>query len=71
MAKLSKLEVPKEILDAIQPIKNNDQAIRKYGIFKAVEMCRDLLNSGMVPGIHLYTLNREKAVTQVGGRLMF
>ncbi|KAK3727352.1 hypothetical protein RRG08_018336 [Elysia crispata] len=65
MAKLSKLEVPKEILDAIEPIKTNDIAIRQYGIFKAVEICRELLNSGMVPGIHFYTLNREKAVTQV------
>lgn len=63
--KLSKLEVPEEILRVIEPIKDNDAAIRSYGIHQAVEMCRRLLDSGQVPGLHLYTLNREVATIEV------
>ena len=32
--KLSKLEVPKEIMDTIEEMKNDDEAIRKYGSFE-------------------------------------
>lgn len=65
LVKLSKLEVPEEITNVIEPIKDNDAAIRNYGIQQAVEMCRVLLNSGKVPGLHFYTLNREVATMEV------
>uniref|UniRef100_A0A8C6KZA0 Methylenetetrahydrofolate reductase (NADPH) n=1 Tax=Nothobranchius furzeri TaxID=105023 RepID=A0A8C6KZA0_NOTFU len=65
LVKLSKLEVPEEITRVIEPIKDNDAAIRNYGIHQAVEMCRVLLDSGKVPGLHFYTLNREVAPTEV------
>lgn len=61
ISKLAKLEVPKNIGDTINPIKGNDEAIRKFGIFQAVEMCKVLLNSGKAPGLHFYTLNRDYA----------
>lgn len=67
--KLSKLEVPKEITDVIEPIKDNDAAIRNYGIDLAVSMCRELLDSGAVHGLHFYTLNREVATIEVLKRL--
>lgn len=65
LVKLSKLEVPEEITKVIEPIKDNDAAIRNYGIHQAVEMCRVLLDSGKVPGLHFYTLNREVATMEV------
>ncbi|KAA8591232.1 hypothetical protein FQN60_002175 [Etheostoma spectabile] len=65
LVKLSKLEVPEEITRVIEPIKENDAAIRNYGIQQAVEMCRVLLDSGKVPGLHFYTLNREVATMEV------
>lgn len=49
----------------IEPIKDNDAAIRNFGIQQAVEMCRELLASGEVPGLHFYTLNREVATMEV------
>ena len=58
MVKLSKLEVPEEIIKVIQPLKDNDEAIRNYGIHQAVTMIRSLLQSGVAPGVHFYTLNR-------------
>lgn len=65
LVKLSKLEVPEEIMQVIEPIKDNDAAIRNYGIHQAVEMCKVLLSSGEVPGLHFYTLNREVATVEV------
>lgn len=65
LVKLSKLEVPEEIKQVIEPIKDNDAAIRNYGIQQAVEMCKVLLASGEVPGLHFYTLNREVATMEV------
>lgn len=65
LVKLSRLEVPKSIVDAIEPIKDDDEAIRKYGVKLCIDMCRELLDSGIVPGLHFYTLNREVATKEV------
>ncbi|XP_028342418.1 methylenetetrahydrofolate reductase (NADPH) isoform X1 [Physeter macrocephalus] len=69
LVKLSKLEVPQQIKDVIEPIKDNDAAIRNYGIEQALSLCQELLASGSVPGLHFYTLNREMATTEVLKRL--
>lgn len=65
LVKLSKLNIPQEILDAIQPIKDDDKAIRSYGVNYTAKMVTELLESGEVPGIHFYTLNREVATVEV------
>ncbi|KAK3735397.1 hypothetical protein QZH41_013389 [Actinostola sp. cb2023] len=65
LVKLSRLEVPQSIMDALQPIKDNDEAIRKLGIQMALDMSRELLESGLVPGLHFYTLNREVATREI------
>lgn len=69
LVKLSKLEVPQQIKDKIEPIKDNDDAICNYGIDQAVSLCKKLLASGLVPGLHFYTLNRTMAAMQVLKRL--
>jgi methylenetetrahydrofolate reductase (NADPH) len=62
---LSKLQVPQNIINAIEPIKDNDEAVRNFGIDFSVKMCRELLNSGNVFGMHFYTLNREIATISI------
>ncbi|XP_059172840.1 methylenetetrahydrofolate reductase (NADPH)-like [Physella acuta] len=69
IVKLSKLEVPLEIINSITPIKDNDEAIRNFGIDQAVLLCQELLKSGTNTGLHFYTLNREVAVKEVLKRL--
>ncbi|KAM5270383.1 methylenetetrahydrofolate reductase (NADPH) isoform 1-T1 [Hipposideros larvatus] len=69
LVKLSKLEVPQQIKNVIEPIKDNDDAILNYGIEKAVSLCQELLASGLVPGLHFYTLNRKEATIEVLKRL--
>jgi len=65
IVKLSKLEVPLEMKEIIEPLKGNDDAIRNYGIHLATNVIRDLFTSGYAPGIHFYTLNREVATTAI------
>ena len=65
IVKLSKLEVPEEIKNLIYPLKDNDDAIRNYGIHQATMMIRELFQSGYAPGVHFYTLNREVASTTI------
>lgn len=48
LTKLSKLEVPQAIHDVILPIKDNDVAVRNYGVDLAVKMCKELFDSGIV-----------------------
>lgn len=59
------MEVPQWIVDAIEPIKDDDEAIRKYGVQLGIEMARELLACDDVPGLHFYTLNREVATKEI------
>ncbi|XP_076802588.1 methylenetetrahydrofolate reductase (NADPH)-like [Clavelina lepadiformis] len=65
LTKLSKLTIPDEIQKVIEPIKDNDAAIRNFGIDHATDLCRKLLDSGKVHGLHMYTLNLETATVQI------
>lgn len=58
IVKISKLEVPEEITNILIPIKDNDEAIRNYGVHQAVNLIRELFQSDVAPGVHFYTLNR-------------
>ncbi|CAF5097228.1 unnamed protein product, partial [Rotaria magnacalcarata] len=65
IVRLAKLDVPKEILACIEPIKDNDEAIRNFGVQACLDLCRTLLDSGKVNGLHFYTLNREFATIEI------
>lgn len=62
----SGLKMPDAIMDAMEPIKDNDAAVRKFGIDQAVSMIKELYNSGVLDGgVHIYTLNREVATIEI------
>uniref|UniRef100_A0A0N5AQB0 methylenetetrahydrofolate reductase (NADPH) n=1 Tax=Syphacia muris TaxID=451379 RepID=A0A0N5AQB0_9BILA len=65
IASLSQLTIPDWILKKLEPIKQNDDAVRKYGIHCAVELCKRLLSNGSAPAIHLYTMNREAPCREI------
>ncbi|KAE8677213.1 Zinc finger CCCH domain-containing protein 55 [Hibiscus syriacus] len=48
-----------EITAALEPIKDNDEAVQAYGIHLGTEMCGKILANG-VKTLHLYTLNMEQ-----------
>ena len=65
ITRLSKIQMPADLGAALKPIKDNDEAVRAYGIRHCIAMCRQLLDSGIVPGLHFYTLNRDYATVQI------
>ncbi|KAG5175982.1 methylenetetrahydrofolate reductase-domain-containing protein [Tribonema minus] len=64
MTDYCKTKVPLAIREALEPIKDNDEAVRAYGVTLGADMCRALVRAG-VPGLHFYTLNLEVAVTNI------
>jgi methylenetetrahydrofolate reductase (NADPH) len=64
MAELSGAEIPREVLDEIEPIADDKDAVRSKGIELATQLCRDLLEGG-APGLHFITLNRSKATREI------
>ena len=58
------MQVPKEILDAADAVKDNDEEIKKLGIEIGTRMCQKLLDSG-TPGLHMYTLNLERSALAI------
>lgn len=43
---------------------DDDEAVKEYGVQLGVRMCKYLLAHG-VRGLHFYTLNLEKTVSQI------
>jgi len=70
MSKMCSLELPPEIVAAVEPIKHDDAAIKEFGIEYATKLCRELLAGG-VPGLHFYTLNREVVTEKILENLGF
>ncbi len=68
MAELSGAELPREVLDQIEPIADDRAAVRAKGIELATQLCRDLLAGG-APGLHFITLNRSPATREIFGQL--
>lgn len=60
MVGFCKTKVPSEITAALEPIKDNEEAVRAYGIHLGTEMCKKILAHG-IKTLHLYTLNMDKA----------
>lgn len=61
MTTLSKTIIPDHITRSLEPIKDDDKAVKRYGISLAIDMCRQLQDLG-VDGFHFYTLNLERSV---------
>uniref|UniRef100_A0A915PQW0 Methylenetetrahydrofolate reductase n=1 Tax=Setaria digitata TaxID=48799 RepID=A0A915PQW0_9BILA len=59
IAELSQLIIPDSILASLEPIKNDDDAVRNFGIRHAVDLCQRLFTKRITTAIHLFTLNRE------------
>jgi methylenetetrahydrofolate reductase (NADPH) len=57
-------ELPSDLLEGIERIRNDDEAIRDFGMDYVAKMCEKLLKGG-VEGLHFYTLNLEKVVMEL------
>ncbi|CAA2996623.1 probable methylenetetrahydrofolate reductase [Olea europaea subsp. europaea] len=64
MTGFCKTKIPDEITAALDPIKDNEEAVKAYGIHLGTEMCKKILASG-IKTLHLYTLNMEKSALAI------
>lgn len=64
MTGFCKTYVPKEVEDKLESIKDDEAAVKEYGIDLATEMCRKILAAG-TPGLHMYTLNQDAAALAI------
>ncbi|XP_043695549.1 methylenetetrahydrofolate reductase 1-like [Telopea speciosissima] len=58
MTNLCKTKIPTEITTALESIKDNEEAVRAYGIHIGTEMCKKILAHG-IKTLHFYTVNKE------------
>jgi methylenetetrahydrofolate reductase (NADPH) len=61
MTKFCKTRVPKTLEDRMDSMKDDPEAVKKFGVEYGAEVCRSLLDFG-VQILHFYTLNLEKVV---------
>ena len=56
--------IPEELLERLEAIKEDADAVRQCGVEHAAQQCRELLEGG-APGIHFYTLNRSTSTRDI------
>lgn len=57
-------KIPQEWLDVLEPVKNDDVAVRELGTRLVAAMCRKLLDNG-IWHLHFYTMNLAQATRMV------
>lgn len=63
-ANWTKCHVPQDWYDRLNPVKNDDEAVREVGRDLIVEFCRRLLDTG-IKHLHFYTMNLAAASRMV------
>lgn len=71
MTKFCKTRVPKSLQEKMDSIKDDAAAVKEFGIQYGTEVCKDLMDSGLIEVLHFYTLNLEKVVYGVTDSLGF
>ncbi|PRW60307.1 5,10-methylenetetrahydrofolate reductase isoform B [Chlorella sorokiniana] len=64
MTSFCKTAVPQHVADTLEAIKDNEAAVKAYGISLGTMMCQRLLAGG-APGLHMYTLNLERSAVAI------
>lgn len=64
MTKMCRPRVPKEMKDALELVKDNEEALVKYGIEMGTEMCKKFLANG-IKTLHFYTINRDRTALAI------
>ncbi|HNF59493.1 MAG TPA: methylenetetrahydrofolate reductase, partial [Elusimicrobiota bacterium] len=57
-------KIPGDLLQRLEAVQDNAEAVIRLGVAHAVAQGRRLLDAG-VPGIHFYTLNRSRSTAEV------
>lgn len=64
MTAFCKTRVPAHISDTIEALKDQEEALKLYGISLCTMICERVLAAG-APGLHLYTLNLDRSAVAI------
>jgi methylenetetrahydrofolate reductase (NADPH) len=70
MCGFCKTKVPSEVTEQLEIIKDDEEAVKKFGLEFGVKMCQKLLDFG-APGLHFYTLNQSSTTIKLLNALGF
>jgi methylenetetrahydrofolate reductase (NADPH) len=62
--RLMQTRIPPRFLSLLEPIKDDDAAVRELGTNLVADLCRKILESGILQ-LHFYTMNLEKATFMI------
>lgn len=69
MTECCNIFTPQSLLDRLEVVKNDDEAVKEIGYEIAIEAASKILSTpfeeGGMDGIHFYTLNLERSVTRI------
>lgn len=68
-AKWLQVVIPPHFAEALDPIKEDDFAVREKGADLVADMCKRLVDLGEISHLHFYTMNLERATVMVLERL--
>jgi methylenetetrahydrofolate reductase (NADPH) len=57
-------KLPDQVKNRLDALRSDDEAVRRYGVEVATDLCRQLLAAG-APGLHFYCLNRALSCREV------
>ena len=57
-------ELPAPVLQRLDELGNQEEAVAEFGIEHATRQCQELLQAG-APGVHFYTLNKARSTTRI------
>ena len=61
-------DLPEELVTELEKRGDDNEAVTQFGIEYATEQCEELLHEG-APGLHFYTLNKSRSITEVVNNL--
>ncbi|KAL2890397.1 Methylenetetrahydrofolate reductase 1 [Ceratocystis lukuohia] len=64
-AKHMNCTIPADWLDVIEPVKNDDVAVRERGRKLVTDMCHKILASGLIHHLHFYTMNLAQSTRMI------
>ncbi|KAF2774415.1 methylenetetrahydrofolate reduct [Teratosphaeria nubilosa] len=64
-AKWTQCRIPPEWLEALEPVKHDDAAVREIGKGLIADFCRKLLDAGVTMHLHFYTMNLAASTEMV------
>lgn len=68
MQKFTNTKVSQYVWDKLEELKQDDEAVRKFGVEVGVQMGKELMESG-TRILHWYTMNLEKSVIEIINKL--